>query len=987
MRDKFKSLLSIFLVLTFSIMISGSVTKAEELKNNELPFIGDLEHPFENTNSNGSIYVKGWALSPNKVNSVQVFIDNVLYGNANIALERTDIYNKYPDYNEKNSGFDMQVKNIKDGKHILKVVITDEKNNKLEKQSTIIVDNSKKTPIMGQATLDKLKMEEILMENNPNKDKAYIRDFVNTTIEEANSEDVRYDIAFAQMMLETNFLKFGGDVSESQNNFAGLGATGNGEAGESFPSMKIGIRAVIQHLKAYASKEPLVNECVDNRFKYVTRGSAVYLENLGINENPYGLGWATSKDYGYSIENIMKRMEEMEIELPIEIKKLSYEGELKIGNTITLKVDANRDDLEYRFQVKDSKGNYTTLKAYSKENTVNWKVSNDGNFKFIVNARDKSGQNLSSYLDVNVKAAEPLAIKEFSYDGELKIGNTIKLNATSNRENAEYRFQVKDDDGNYSTIKAYDKKNSIEWKIPNDGNFKFIVNAKDESGNVVSSYLDIIIEKPEPLKITGFSYEGNLMEGNTIKLKANSNKETSEYRFQVKDSSGNYTTIKAYGKDNIVDWKIPADGNYKLILNVKDNSGTVLSSYLDIAASKKKPLEITSFSYVGELVEGNNIQLKSSANFDNVDYRFQVKNSKGEYTTLKTYGKENIVNWNPTERGQYMLIVNVKDSDGEVYSKYLNVLVDGKEALAITDFSYDGILSPNNVLTLKANGNRDNLQYKFQVKDGKGNYTTIKGYDNNNSVQWKIPASGEYMLIATIQDSKTNQSISSYIGIITNKKLIVVDPGHNYGGDYGAESTIDGVTYKETELDMFIAVKLKSELEKLGYSVILTRQPFERPMDDLYTSITNRVDLANGLNADAFISIHHDSSSSMMAKGATTFYSSWKSGLDNTDIVDGKDPNGYDWYDLKVDLTPTQQAITGRNLAKEIVNNLSGDVNYSNRKEHDRNLGVTKRTNMPAVLVECGFITNPDEAKKAADPNNQQKIAESIAKSVKSVIN
>ena len=269
----------------------------------------------------------------------------------------------------------------------------------------------------------------------------------------------------------------------------------------------------------------------------------------------------------------------------------------------------------------------------------------------------------------------------------------------------------------------------------------------------------------------------------------------------------------------------------------------------------------------------------------------------------------------------------------------------------------------------------------------------IPGYPGGNNSGYSLDvdltniAPGKRSIkVEQIGNDGTSKSITREINL-RNSKLIVVDPGHNYGGDYGAEATINGVTYKETELDMFIAVKLKSELEKLGYSVILTRQPFERPMDDLHTSITKRVDLANKLNADAFISIHHDSSSSIMANGVTSFYSSWKSGLDNTDIVDGKDPNGYDWYDLKIDLTPTKQAIEGKSLAKEIVNNLSSNVNYSNRKDHDRNLGVIKRTNMPAVLVECGFITNPDEAKKAADPNNQQRIAESIARSVKKVIN
>ena len=65
---------------------------------------------------------------------------------------------------------------------------------------------------------------------------------------------------------------------------------------------------------------------------------------------------------------------------------------------------------------------------------------------------------------------------------------------------------------------------------------------------------------------------------------------------------------------------------------------------------------------------------------------------------------------------------------------------------------------------------------------------------------------------------------------------------------------------------------------------------------------------------------------------------------------------------------------------------MANDVNYYNRKEHDRNLGVIKKTNMPAVLVECGFISNPEEAKRAADPKNQQRIAESIANSVKNII-
>lgn len=136
-----------------------------------------------------------------------------------------------------------------------------------------------------------------------NSDAPTINDFCQIYIEECATEGVRAEVAFAQAMKETGFLRFGGLVQIDQYNFAGLGASGPGFPGERYASVRIGIRAQIQHLKAYASTEALKNPCVDSRFRYVTRGCAQYVEWLGINENPYKKGWATAKDYGYSIIN------------------------------------------------------------------------------------------------------------------------------------------------------------------------------------------------------------------------------------------------------------------------------------------------------------------------------------------------------------------------------------------------------------------------------------------------------------------------------------------------------------------------------------------------------------------------------------------------------------------------------------------------------------------------------------------------------------
>lgn len=123
-------------------------------------------------------------------------------------------------------------------------------------------------------------------------------------------EDVRGDIAAAQAMLETGNLTFKGSaVTPDQNNFCGLGVTSNGMKGCSFKTLRDGVRAQIQHLKAYASREELVNGCVDPRYAYVEKGCAPYVEWLGQKENPKGKGWASGAKYGDKIKEILREME------------------------------------------------------------------------------------------------------------------------------------------------------------------------------------------------------------------------------------------------------------------------------------------------------------------------------------------------------------------------------------------------------------------------------------------------------------------------------------------------------------------------------------------------------------------------------------------------------------------------------------------------------------------------------------------------------
>lgn len=135
-----------------------------------------------------------------------------------------------------------------------------------------------------------------------------IRSFCQVYYDEATAEGVDPALAFTQAMKETGFLKFTGQVKIDQFNFAGMGVTDASTNGDSYQNVREGIRAHVQHLKAYAVKNPtFANPVVDKRysswFAANRSGTAPYIEWLGISENPSGFGWATEKGYGYSILN------------------------------------------------------------------------------------------------------------------------------------------------------------------------------------------------------------------------------------------------------------------------------------------------------------------------------------------------------------------------------------------------------------------------------------------------------------------------------------------------------------------------------------------------------------------------------------------------------------------------------------------------------------------------------------------------------------
>lgn len=147
---------------------------------------------------------------------------------------------------------------------------------------------------------------EYFISQNPRTDKAMVKRLAAYYIEEANAEGINSDVAFAQMCLETGFLRFGNLVTPEMHNYCGLGAIDTEHRGEVFANERLGVRAHIQHLHAYGttSESVLNRPLIDNRYKWVKpRGKAPTVFELAGT-------WAADKNYGAKLDSMLSRMEQ-----------------------------------------------------------------------------------------------------------------------------------------------------------------------------------------------------------------------------------------------------------------------------------------------------------------------------------------------------------------------------------------------------------------------------------------------------------------------------------------------------------------------------------------------------------------------------------------------------------------------------------------------------------------------------------------------------
>lgn len=203
--------------------------------------------------------------------------------------------------------------------------------------------------------------------------------------------------------------------------------------------------------------------------------------------------------------------------------------------------------------------------------------------------------------------------------------------------------------------------------------------------------------------------------------------------------------------------------------------------------------------------------------------------------------------------------------------------------------------------------------------------------------------------LKSVEFNQQGQRDTKNISMIVQPVLIMLDPGHG-GRDTGTQS-ISKPRYQEKSLNLVTAQFVKTYLLQKGYKVLMTRET------DVFVSLEKRAQLANQKKPTLFVSIHFNAAPSIEARGIEVFYYESKDKKDRT--------------------------AKSKRLAQSILKQVLAHTQAKSRGVKQGNYAVIRETiNIPAVLIEGGFVTNEDELKLLKDPIYLKRLAWGITRGI-----
>ena len=261
---------------------------------------------------------------------------------------------------------------------------------------------------------------------------------------------------------------------------------------------------------------------------------------------------------------------------------------------------------------------------------------------------------------------------------------------------------------------------------------------------------------------------------------------------------------------------------------------------------------------------------------------------------------------------------------------------------------------------------------EFQVTLG-GGQSTSRQVSRNTATQRQ---SNNNTQVTQTQTQTQRQPSSSTRG---NKKYtIIVDPGHG-GHDSGAR----GNGYNEKDIALQVATRLANNLRR-DYNVIMTRD------SDFFVPLDTRAKIGNDANADFFISIHLNSSSSSSANGTEVFYFSKKDqGSYAAQVAKFENKVDGSYGDVPFsdfilnDIFYRKNQKTSQAIAESVLDGLINLTGLRRRGVFGANFAVLRGSNSPSILVELGFMNNYSDLSQYLTPEGQERAASTIGDAIR----
>lgn len=281
-----------------------------------------------------------------------------------------------------------------------------------------------------------------------------------------------------------------------------------------------------------------------------------------------------------------------------------------------------------------------------------------------------------------------------------------------------------------------------------------------------------------------------------------------------------------------------------------------------------------------------------------------------------------------------------------------------------TDKELSGVSKPvytdSNVLYFDVPNAIHNLNTTNEINTGAIKYLRVGMHDgftrvaldleNCKSYSVTLASDKKTILIKVVSKAEGDDSTSPVNG---GGKVVVIDAGHG-GTDPGASGVFEGKAYKEKDINLSVALKVRDILEENNVRVLMTRE------GDTYPTLTERADFANINNAVIFTSIHSNSATTDTASGYEVYYS----------LLNNNETTG----------------LSSKELAGQIISKLKDNINTRNRGVKTADHVVTRSSIMPAVLVEIGFMSNHEEMGLMLTDEFQNQFAKGIADGILAVI-